>query len=219
MIRNSMVGFPDKVPSNIEFIRIDEVLNSIKQKEYSFNVDYEQKVSINILEWRNQPGIPEPNESYYIRGAYIKTITKKSEGEICERCSNNGWYINIFGEEKSEFVNGVEKLMQDFIKLLFTEKQLDGYGNSITDVLAENVYNEIELSLSISSSIQDCADQIIQSQLEQINNGSNIPLEEALDSVEVKDIIFVREECTCYITTQITNKLGQNVSFSFMASN
>jgi len=220
MTRNVIVGFPDKVPTNIEFIRIDELLNESKNTEYSPNVDYKQKVSINIIEWIDQNNnCPSVGQNYYIRGAYVKTVTRKSKSEICERCGNNGWYVDLFNSNDAETISGVAKLSQDFIKVLFTEKQADGYGSNITDILAENVYNEIELSLSISSSIQDVGDQIMRSQLEQINAGNAVSLEEALDSVEVKDIIFVREECTCYITTQVRNKLGKTVAFSFMVNN
>lgn len=215
MTRNETVGFPDKLYPNISMIRVDEILNKDKTIQYSKNVDFQQKTSPDIIEWVGVSGIPDRGEKYFVRGAYIKTIIRKETIESCDRCYGNGWYADIFNSENNLTVTGEEKLMQDFVKVLFTEKQADGYGSTIRDILSENIYNEVDLGLEISNIIKDCEDQIKSAQRSNINNGIPLPLEETLSEINVKKVIFVREENTCYISIAVINGTGNSTQFTF----
>lgn len=215
MRREVVPGYPDKVPSNISIIRIDSILDKDKQGEYSPQIDYEQKVSKNILEWINPNHSPALGETYYIRGCYTKTAIQKYDDEKCERCGGNGWYAKIFSDRGADTVSLQDKLVQDFIKILFTEKREDGYGSSIKDIISTNAYNEVELGLQVSNVIADCETQIKQSQREHMNGGSEIDLEEQLSQIVVRDVIFVREETACYINIEIINAYQQVVQFGF----
>lgn len=215
MVRETMPGYPDKVPANIDIIRIDSVLCHNKQIEYSPYTDYEQKVSKNIIEWINPSHSPQMGQTYYIRGCYVKTQIKKYDDDKCERCGGNGWYARIFSERGANTVSLQDKLIQDFIKVLFTEKGSDGYGSSIKDIVATNAYNEVELGLQVSNIIADCENQIKKSQREHMNGGSEIDLEEQLSQIIVKDVIFVRDETTCYVNIEIINAYQQVVQFGF----
>lgn len=218
MVRNEEKGFPDKVVSNIEILRIDEILNYDKTFEFSPGIDYEQKTSKNIIEWLNSSTAPKPGSEYYIRGAFNRIVIKKSNSDLCERCNGNGWYTDIFGSNQTNHVIGINKLSQDFIKTLFTIKQENGYGSNISDAVGKNVNSTSDLSLYITSAISDVENQILNKQLEQINNGATVPLSEALDKVEVTDIIFVRQECVCYISVRIFNKNGDSIPFSLKSN-
>lgn len=217
MRRNKNTSFPDTAASNVTIIRVDEVLNIDKTIEFSPGTDYEQKTSNNIIEWLDSNNVPKPDEEYYIRCAYNKNVVKKSDGDVCERCGGNGWYVDIFGVNKTTYTTGSQKLCQDFIKALFTEKQEDGYGSNISEIIGQNIYSEAELSLNVSSCIDDVATQISTSQLEQINNGTTVPLTELLDKIVVEEIVLVRDECTCYVTVRIINKNGDSIPFTFTA--
>lgn len=201
---------PDKVPSNISVIRIDSVTNCDGSIEYTKGIDYIQKVSSDIIEWIKGP---KPGDKYLITAAYMKTSIEKYNPEECSRCGGNGWYSDIF-RNMSVVIDG-DKLAQDIIKILFTEK-VDGYGSNIKDALAQNVYNEVELGLSVSSSIEDCAEQIKKMQQQGINGGATISPDEALDSITVKDILFIRSENTCYVKIEIKSMSGKSIDFSFM---
>lgn len=217
MTRDLSGGFPDKTSANISIIRIDEITDINNTRQYTYGVDYEQKVSSDIIEWINPSNNPKPGEDYYITASYTKTVIDKSTADDCNRCGGNGWYVDIFaGEEGSiPLINEEEKLMQDFIKVLFTEKDSNGFGSTIRDVLGANVYNEVDLGLKVSNSIADCVTQIKESQRQQLNNGIPLLPTEALDTIEVKEILFVREDSSCYISLRILNEAGSSVKFSF----
>lgn len=215
MVRNEMIGFPDKVHPNISMIRIDEIMNHDKTIGYSKNVDYQQKTSTDIIEWIGTTGVPKRGEKYFIRGLYMKTSLRKESAETCDRCCGNGWYVDIFHQENNFIVTGEEKLIQDFIKVLFTEKQSDGYGSTIRDILAENIYNEVDLGLQISNVIKDCEDQIKSAQRTNINNGISLPSNEALSEISIKKVVFSREENACYVSIAIINGTGDSTQFTF----
>lgn len=217
MTRDLSGGFPDKVAPNISIVRIDQITDIHGNNEYSYGVDYEQKVSDDIIEWINPLNNPKPGEQYYITASYVKTVVEKSDTENCDRCDGNGWYVDILGggEISIPVINGESKLTQDFIKVLFTEKNSDGFGSNIKDILGSNIYNEVELGLRVSETISDCTNQIKEAQKQQLDSGVPLLPEEALDTIEITQVLFVREEGTCYISLKIMNEAGKSIKFSF----
>lgn len=217
MTRDSSGGFPDKVASNISIVRIDQITNKAGDVEYSYGIDYEQKVSSDIIEWINSINNPAPGEEYYITASYVKTSIEKFDATSCDRCNGNGWYVDILGggEISIPVVSGQDKLIQDFIKVLFSEKDESGFGSNIKDILGLNVYNNVDLGLQVSEVIADCTRQIKDAQKQQLDSGVPLSIDEALDAIEIADILFVREEATCYISIIITNEAGNSVKFSF----
>lgn len=218
MTRDLSGGFPDKVASNISIVRIDQITDVTENIEYSYGVDYEQKVSNDIIEWINPLNNPAPGEKYYIVASYIKTSIEKQDTSTCDRCDGNGWYVDILGggDISIPSIKGEDKLIQDFIKILFTEKDSNsGYGSSIKDILGSNIYNEVDLGLKVSEIISDCTNQIKEAQKQQLDSGVPLPANEALDNVEISQILFVREEATCYISVKILNEEGSAITFSF----
>lgn len=214
MRRSLSVGFPDKLPVNIEVIRVDSIEN-LNGEEYTKAVDFEQKVSSNIIEWINPANNPALGEEYFINALYLKIETKKFEPTECSRCSGNGWYADILSEN-IEIVSGKNKLAQDFIKILFTEKSSDvSYGSNIKDILAENVYDEVQLAANVTSSIDNCTYQLKKIQQELSSSGIEVSDEELLESVIVNQVLFSREECTCYINISIKNVIGETIDFTF----
>lgn len=216
MVRSLNTEVPDKVPANTEVLRVDVVVDSTKKKSFSPTINYNQSVSKNIIEWTNDKENPLPGESYYIRCSHIKTSINKFTADNCNRCNGNGWYSDLIASGKANLVSGAEKLSQDFIKILFTEKDENGNGSDIKNVLGRNVYNEVELGLNISMAVEDVVTQLKNSQIELVNNGATLPDDEAIEDVEIKDVIFIREEAACYVTINIRNKSGGNINFSFM---
>lgn len=210
MTRNSILGFTDKIPANIKIIRIDKITNKDENIEYTKNIDYSQDTSDNIIEWLNSKNTPKLGGEYYIHGLYYKKIILNQSIETCERCNGNGWYIDIFNSPLEVFKDS-NKLLQDFIKLLFTEKQEDGYGTTIKDILGSNVYDEMDLGVEISTAIEDCENQLklVQSSIETLTD------EEKLDTVEIKDIYYDRENCVCYVSIGIINSLGEYIDLTF----
>lgn len=214
MKRGDIPGIPDKVMPNISVIRVDQIVDKNKEFEFSKNIDYRQDISLNTVEWVNLNN-PASGEIYFLRALYIKTIVRKETSDTCDRCCGNGWYADIFPDTGNIFMYEGQKLLQDFIKVLFTEKNSTGYGSTIKDILAVNISNEVELGLEIATIMQDCEDQIKSSQRSNINNGLDVDASEKLSRIEIKDVVFVRDENSCYISINIVNSLEESTEFTF----
>lgn len=214
--RSQIEGSPDEIPKNINMKRIDKVMSYDKKRVFTKGVEYNQNVSSNIIEWTNNDNVPKPGEKYLIQGHYIKTTMTKYKPNECKRCAGNGWYVDIFGGETVNSVSGADNLIQNIVKILFTEKQDDeDYGSRISSIIGKNVYNNIQLSADIADAISDCEQQIKDSQSSAIANGVSIPEDEMLDSLSVEKITFSEETQTCYLTVKIINSSKQFVLFTF----
>lgn len=212
--RNVNTNYPDKLQENIDIIRIDKVYDN--NTIYTRDIDYTQMASNNIIEWTITGTSPLAGEKYYIDALYSKTITEKFEDSECTRCGGNGWYVDLFSQNGSvNIVENESKLAQDFIKVLFTDKQSDGTGSGIRDILGINIYNDNEVSHKISEIINSCVTQIKKRQEQNIANGIDIPNSEKLSNVIVNKILFVRSEATYYVTISLVNANNKVMSFSF----
>jgi hypothetical protein len=221
MVRNIDTSSSDKAPDNLLIIRIDLVYkqNSDGAKTYYYNgTHYNQTVSTNILEWiTSAANIPQPGEHYFMQCLYIKIDVNKYIPEECPRCGGNGWYVNIIDTAGSsiQIVDGSSKLAQDFIKILYTDKNTSGYGTSIRDVIGMPIYDPKSIYSEIVSSIKDCEEQIKKSQKEASINGINISEEEILSSITVNTIQYVKDQATFYVSVSLINVLGTAIKFNF----
>lgn len=205
-------NYPDVPPASIKMLRVDRVFDS--RKEYTLNYHYNQKTSPNIIEWNPLTDIPSNEASYTVQCLYSQVSAEKFDIEDCPRCAGNGWYLNLF-DNNVQMVEGSEKLMQDTIKVLFTERK-GTYGSNLKDILSQTTYNETELDINISTAIESCEEQIKQQQSEELSNGCTLTPEETLLKIELANILFVRKECCCYITINVVNALGNSTVFTFV---
>lgn len=212
--RNKNIIFSDKIPPNIEVLRIDEVCSIDQSIIYSKGIDYDQLVSSESIEWISTGKQPLPGSEYKILCSYIHSSTQKFSNDECPRCENRGWYASYFGRSDSCYVDNMTKLVQDVIKNLFTEKT-NGYGSVLPNLIGSNVYEPGTLSTNIVSAIKDCQNQIIKSQEENIINGIDMLPGEMLKEILVQKISFTRNSNTCYVMIKIVNQSSEEVSFSF----
>jgi len=223
MKRNIDTSFSDSISNNVTMLRVDMVytIDSNGKKIYYYNgYNYNQALSLNILEWTDDkaPNNPTPGSTYYVLGFFIKTSITKYEDSNCSRCGGNGWYvsfISINGVNVNK-IEGTAKLAQDFIKVLYTEKNIiDGYGSIIKDIIGISVYDPNSVNAEIISAIDDCVESIKNGQKQAILDSVVIDDEEMLSEVRVRDIQYIREENTFYISLMIINILGQSIKFNF----
>lgn len=214
-------GFsPDKLPDNINIVRIDKIYKMSNNEEivYYENYHYKQTVSPNIIEWvPTAPNIPNQGEEYFIQCFYVQISVEKYKQESCPRCGGNGWYISLVNETGMSVkkLDGLTKLLQEFIKVLYTDKGPSGYGSNINDVIATSVYDPSRIYSEIISSILDCAEQIKTMQKNAIFDGIEIDDSERLLNVVINKILYSREETCFYVSISIYNVLGESVKFNF----
>lgn len=212
LIRNTK-NYPDSPTSNIKILRVDRVYKG--DIEYTLNVHYTQKLSVNTLEWVDgADNTPKVGEKYNIECLYTIVTTAQYDIDDCPRCLGNAWYINIFNEGKIESYTGINKLVQDVVKALFTDRAND-YGSTIKDLVSQNIYSETDLEVSISTIITECQEQIKTQQSEQLSNGCTLDDSEILNRLTITNMIFVREEMMCYVTIEINNLSGETIAFTF----
>lgn len=214
MVRGDSPNMHDAMPRNIKVTRVDRI-ESAEGRVFKKGYHYNQSISQDIIEWTSKEGTPAYNESYAVYAAYIYTSSSKHHVGECPRCGGNGWYVSLTNSEgQMGFVEGAQKLIQDFIKIINTES--DGtYGSTIKNVLGENIYSEININNSISSSIMSCQEFLLAKQNLELQNGVELPDDELLERIEVKQVYFAREESAYVISLVIYNKAGKAIRFNF----
>lgn len=215
--RNANSGNIDVFPLSVQFLRIDRVLNHDKTVEYTENIDYFIENSTNSIRWLKIPQYFKEKSptKYFVRGLYVKTTVTQEDEVQCSRCFGNGWYVNVFSSEEDIKITGFDKLLQDIIKYLFTERQSDGYGSELKDLIAEALYDEIELRYKISEILNDCSESIKYKQQDALTRQADLSLDETLSSITLTDVYVDYDESTCYITISIKNAANEEASFVF----
>ncbi|MGL5713942.1 MAG: hypothetical protein ACRCX2_13050 [Paraclostridium sp.] len=214
MHRSSSELNVDIVPANNKVLRIDRVFSD--SKEYFENIHYRQNTNPNIVEWiKDSSDIPSLNDKYHVQCAYIRTTVVKYSATECIRCCGNGWYADLFeSEDKMKEVSDIEKLLQSFIKALFTDRSEDGYGTNIKDIVGRSD-NDPNIASDIMKSLRQAEESIKNRHQDNIVNGVYTTPGELLAKIEVEKIVFVRDEQTFYVTVRLTSEAGTTASFSF----
>lgn len=214
MVRGDSPNMHDSMPRNIKIIRIDKI-KSKEGKIFKKGYHYNQSISQDIIEWTSKDGVPAYNENYVVCAAYVYISSSKYSVNDCPRCNGNGWYVSLTDSDgQMGFVEGAQKLVQDFVKIINTES--DGtYGSTLKDVLGINVYSEVDINNSISSSIASCQEYLISKQNIELQNGADLSDDELLDRIEIRQIYFIKEESTYVVSLVIYNKSGKAIRFNF----
>ncbi|MCX8074108.1 MAG: hypothetical protein N2749_00790 [Clostridia bacterium] len=220
IIRNN-TSLIDKVPDNINLVRIDKIYKintDNEEKVYYNNYHYRHITPNNAIEWVLTSDMPSPGEEYYMQCLYVKISVEKYEDYKCPKCGGNGWYVNFLDTSNKSIkkLDGAIKLLQEFIKVLYTDKNpKTGYGSNINNVITQSVYDPSKVYSDIISSILDCEEQIKNIQKKAIMDGIEIDDQEKMLKVVVNKIQYVRDENCFYVSVSIYNVLGKAVKFNF----
>lgn len=215
MIRNEISGKYDKIPANKRIIRIDKVFNDTC--EFTKGIDFRQTLSNNIIEWVSGDDKPSPGSPYKVQAAYIETGIQKFDSNNCERCFGNGWYASLFHDGETAYEStGRGKLVQDFIKVIFSE-QVGSEGDVFDLNSALGVQKEHSVSDNIRRTINNAEQQIKRMQEENLANGVSMSPGEKLKMIKINRIAFVREEQTYYVSVNIIPEDDSNILFSYRA--
>lgn len=138
-----------------------------------------------------------------------RTISDYSENpQLCERCYGQGWYVDMMpsSHNRLEIAAGINKLVQDFIKILYTRKQDDGYGTNLLDMAGTTVYDEDSFLADISTELTSAALQLENIQAAILaENSSALTLAETLSSMEVNSMEFDKEDGAVYFSITLTS--------------
>lgn len=152
------------------------------------------------IEWIS---LNRPATSEYFNIEYTKVLLSitQYEAEDCPRCSGNGWYIELFSnkENLTKKISGTGSLVQNFIKILLTNKS-ENYGSSIDEVIGLDMSNQEMLSSQVISIILDCESAFKQVQLTDIYAGTLLAADEKLKSATVTSIEFDSDVGAIYLS-------------------
>ena len=106
-----------------------------------FEIGYEMKASEEkefqqyvYIKWLK--GNFELPNLYSAEVGYTRTISQLYKEDECPRCNADGWYVGVFesGNVNPSKVKSKNKLVQTFLKYIYTRKTETGYGSRMLDI-------------------------------------------------------------------------------------
>jgi hypothetical protein len=192
-----------------------QILDEGGFKIYYENIDF-VKYTTNKIKWIsiNQP---QHASTYYVEYERSKHQIKEYAQEDCPKCMGNGWHVRLTDDNdiKIGTVTGFEKLVQDFIKLLLTEK-LDGYGSTMHQMLGQEIYSLDEFTRSIVNMVYECEMQYKAIQAELFNSGVELDSSERLSSVITTDCEYDSDFSSFFLSIIIVNESNSHAEVSLL---
>lgn len=147
-------------------------------------------IGTSSVAWVDSPIIP-PEGDHYMISAAIETHGVRSMGqEECLICGGNGWYASAteLTEKRIDYSTSVEKMVQDFIKILLTDIRYASYGTSFKEVSMSAMTDHDAMKIMVSNAIKDAESQLKRKQYEMEMNGIDVDDDEKIVSANIVDI-------------------------------
>lgn len=146
-----------------------------------------QLINNNSIKWLAEGVAPEDESVYFVEYISSRRVAESYELEACPRCAGNGWYAGIL-ESSSVILSGLDKTVQDFLKIIFTDKDAStGYGSSFSSILGSPITSEYDMVTEVTAALNDCVTQLQNRQASATSSGVTLSDEEILVSVELTD--------------------------------
>lgn len=136
------------------------------------------------------------------------------DAETCPICSGNGWYVDTLNRETGgvTYTTGLEKLAQQVIKFLLSEK-VGNYGTMITSLVAKS-FSEDELTTAVEQEIMLAESNLIDYQAEIMSSTEALPDDEQLSRLEVVSVELDPETTSAYLTLELYSVSGDSYEVS-----
>ena len=179
------------------------------------NIDY-QLLNHNSIEWISDFK-PADGTIYVVEYVISHRIAQSYDIEECPRCDGNGWYAGILPKNQSVTVSNLNKTVQDFIKILFTDKQADtGYGSNFSQLLGKPIASVEDIVTEITAVINDCVVQLQNNQASAMSSGIVLSDSERLLTVDLIDYDYDRVNNGMTMTMNFRNAAGDSAEFTFL---
>lgn len=198
-----------------------ESIDSVFVNEREYTIIYEQGIDFkrythNKIIWIS-PDRPQEGTEYEISYISNNFQVNTYDPENCPRCSGMGWYASVIdsANRRSSYVTGVEKLSQDIIKMILTDRDDTGYGTSIARESKDyNLGNEAELMDKIKLNISNVENYYKDIQASIVADGVSLNPEEILRKIEIEEIFTDINEEAVIVSLIIYNDSLENVEIS-----
>lgn len=164
----------------------------------------------------------EPPEMYMICMDYTRVVSELYEEHKCPRCGGEGWYTGVFedGNINPSVVSGANKLVQCFLKYIYTKKLESGYGSRITSIPGKyNLDNGELANMAIQSELMSFKDYYTNKISAEILSGRNVSDSEKLVSQVVSNIEIDKENRAIKVVVTFATKDGSLNSVNLMVAN
>lgn len=197
-------------------LKVDLIRYAPLYEKYRRDIDF--SLYGNYIKWLT-PRRPQIGKNFFVEFLKNSRITTSPKDvKDCQRCSGNGWYVNVFSNMNKSIdkVSGINKLVQDFIKILYTRKTSDSdYGTELTNIPGRELYSEEEAYVLVAETIRDAEYQYKKLQLDIISSGYDIPNSEILSSATIINAQYNLDESYMYLEISLTSmEPGQQAQIS-----
>lgn len=167
----------------------------------------------NQIRW-TRPDRPEEGEVLTINFYSKKVINQSYEAENCARCSGNGWYVAAASSSDLaiEIATGIDKLLQDYLKILLTDSRYYVSGTSLRSVVGEVVRSDTDVASMISTAIREAETKLKRIQYEMLLDSKEVSDEELLRSVTIDEVTRFDSNDGYYVMLTLINENSYAVS-------
>lgn len=164
----------------------------------------------NSVKWGSGTG-PDTGTEYCVDVYLVQSRIEEYISEDCPRCNGNGWYADLMAQSEKNIdrLAGISKIVQDFIKILFTYREDGGtYGTKLLDLIGQEVTDENQLTSEVASMIVNAGNKYKELQSSSIVDGNNLDDDEILDKVIIGDISFDPANGGVYVLVRLYSRDG-----------
>lgn len=163
------------------------------------------------IKWIPSPDMPSFDSDYYVECLVKLRSLEQFEDLECPRCMGNSWYCSLTeSRESTGRFFGVNKMVQEFIKCIFTRRSSNGgtYGTHILDYIGKNVSADNSYITEIGLMIKDAERQCKNIQNDSIINGDFLSNDEILEKSSILRIYFDESNSGIIADIQLSSKSG-----------
>ena len=163
-----------------------------------------------------------PPEMYMLNMSYYRTVNKLYEENECPRCGGEGWYVGVFedGNINPSSVDGGNKLIQSFLKYIYTRKLDSGYGSRMTSIPGKYNMSDSEIiNMAIQTELMSFKDYYTDKISTAILNGQKVGDSERLVSQTVSNIEIDEQNRAIKVVVTFGTKDGTLSSVNLMVAN
>lgn len=197
---------PDIIAKSVESIVVSDGTTRIPGIHF-------QLIGTNIIAWANTSLMPLAGEIYTAIVATKDSIVRNMGQEECIVCGGNGWYASAteITEKKIEISSDVEKMVQDFIKILLTDSRYASFGTAFKEVSTSAITDENAMKIKITNAIKDAESQIKRKQYELEMNGILVGDDEKLASANLVEADMDESTRTLYVHVDLITQSNLSI--------
>jgi hypothetical protein len=181
---------------------------STGERTYYFeNADFDRFTN-DKLKWRvsdTSAKVPSDGETYMIDCITVKREIIQYPQDSCPRCNGNAWYVDLSNGRSMSKVTSMDKIVQDFMKLLLTDSEDNPGLDSMIGAEIKDAGGDIDEMVSF---IKSCESRYMANQTE-ISRDVELQSDEILDKVVISDIEYDSGDNSYYIAIMLMSAAGQ----------